>query len=156
MSELTKRKISKANKGKTISEFHKLAVSQANKGKIRGPLNEDTRRKISCANKAAYSDKHRRALISERMKNRTISEHTKAKLRVACTHFRILQIDNISGEVIRQFDTAYDAACWCIDAGLSKGSIDNTRNAIYDVCNGKKKSAYKHSWQKVELNLSLI
>lgn len=156
MAELTKAKISRANTGKTISEFHKLAISQANRGKIRGPLGEETRRKISCANKAVYSDKHRRAGISARMKNKTISEHTKAKLRAACTHFRILQIDNISREVIRQFDTAYDAARWCIDAGLSTSSIENTRNAIYDVCNDKKKSAYKHSWQKIELDLTLV
>lgn len=48
-SEETKRKVSEANKGRIISATHKLALSRAHKGIPKGPMKEETKRKLSVA-----------------------------------------------------------------------------------------------------------
>jgi hypothetical protein len=65
-SEETKRKLSEANRGKTLSAEHRQKLSDAHRGISKGPHTEETRRKMSEAqrgkSKPPISDEHRRKL----------------------------------------------------------------------------------------------
>jgi hypothetical protein len=106
-SEKTRKKISEAQKGKTISEVAKRKMSKSKKGKTRKPFTEETKRKMSEAqkgknlgkthteatkkkmseaqkgrpptNKGRPHTKETKRKISEAQKGKTISEVAKRK-----------------------------------------------------------------------------
>ena len=75
VSEETKRKMSKARKGKSFSEEHKRKISEAKKNQT-----EETRKKISQANSGRCYSEEQRKLRSERAKGRKHTEETKKKM----------------------------------------------------------------------------
>jgi hypothetical protein len=77
-SEEHKRKISEAKKGKTLSEKHKRKIGVKSKGKT---LSEETRRKLSEVNKGKTISEETRRKLSESNKGKTRSEETKEKMR---------------------------------------------------------------------------
>ena len=79
-SEETRRKISEANKGKTLSEEARRKISEANKGK---PLSEEHRRKIGEARKGKKHSEESRRKMSEAQKGKKHSEETRRKISEA-------------------------------------------------------------------------
>jgi group I intron endonuclease len=78
LSELTRLKLSLANKGRKVSEETKQKQYLAKIGKIRS---EETRKKISESMKLAASNKKWKENLSNKLKGRTFSEESKAKMR---------------------------------------------------------------------------
>ncbi len=79
-SEETRRKISEANKGKTLSDEHRRKLSEINKGKI---LSTEHRRKMSEARKGKILSTEHRRKISEANKGKSPSPETRKKLSEA-------------------------------------------------------------------------
>ena len=87
LSDETKKKISEANKGKTFSDEHKKKLSEANKGKTHS---DETKKKISEAHKGqipwnkgkTLSEEHKKKM-SEARKGKTRSDETKKKISEA-------------------------------------------------------------------------
>lgn len=79
LSEETKIKLSKLNKGRKVSEETKQLISKKNKGR---KLSEETRKKISesqIGKKRLFSETHKRN-ISRSLTGKHLSEKTKKKL----------------------------------------------------------------------------
>jgi hypothetical protein len=83
-------------------------------------------------------------------------------VRKACLQYNIpiktsqQQSRELNGKKIRMlpeninFECVNDAGYYLIKEGFSKTSEENVRGVvkhIRDVCNGKRKTAYKHQWQ---------
>jgi len=79
-SEESKRKISESNKGRVFTEEARRKMSESRKGIV---LSEETKRKISSTKKGKkvppFSEEHKRKL-SEVLKSKTYSEETKRKM----------------------------------------------------------------------------
>lgn len=54
----------------------------------------------------------------------------------------------MDGTYIQTFDSYADAARWLLDNGYISKISGGVRSHIGDVCNGKRKSAYKFVWSK--------
>ena len=83
ISEAHRAILSKANKGKTLSEEHKAIIREigkANKGRI---LSEETRVKIGVGNKGKIISQEQRQKISESLKGKTYTKKPKARLHKA-------------------------------------------------------------------------
>jgi group I intron endonuclease len=80
MSSETKRKISKANKGKTHSDETKRKMSEAHKGV---PRSDETKRKMSEAHKGVPRSDETKRNISEAMLGRNLSEEHRRKISEA-------------------------------------------------------------------------
>jgi very-short-patch-repair endonuclease len=84
VSEETKRKISITLKGHTVSDETRHKISKANKGKLLGHKHtNETKRKISEANKGRIVSKETRLKMSRERKGRIFSEGHKQKLSKA-------------------------------------------------------------------------
>jgi hypothetical protein len=123
---------SNAQKGKKLSEEHKLKISQKNKGRGIGRImSEETRKKISFI--------HKNKIISEetriKLRNRTGEKNSNWGNRGAKNRLskKIAQIDRISKNIIKNFDSIKEAAA---ELNISATSIS--------LC-AKKNKNYSHA-----------
>ena len=83
VSDVTKRKLRKANLGKTLTEEHKRKIREAQIGIPRGPLSEEHKRKLSEAHMGRVVSEETRNKISESHKGKkghSQSEATRQKI----------------------------------------------------------------------------
>ena len=64
-------------------------------------------------------------------------------------NFLIEQYD-LNGNYIQTFDSGADAARWIYENGMCKTLNSGVRGHINDAANGKRKTAYKFIWKKIE------
>ena len=83
LNDKWKKKLSESKKGKKKPEGFGLAVSLRLKGKKTRPLLEETKSKISEANKGKYVSQVTRNKLSKALKNRLFSRETREKLKIA-------------------------------------------------------------------------
>lgn len=144
VSEETKKKISEANKGHTLTEEQKTHLRQSLLGH---KVSEETRRKIGEANRGRkcpeyvkeltskrfkgvpFTDEHKRKL-SEAQKGRIISEETRQKIRESQKTKKLQQL-SISNEVIASYS--------CVDEASKQTNIGKA--AIYKCTSGANKTA---------------
>lgn len=135
MTEERKRKIGQANMGKTYERTpeHRQKLSSALMGH---ELSEETKKKISESHKGKkLSEDHREKIrLATAGKNNPRYGMTGAK---NSNSKPILQIDLLTGEVIREFAS-------CTDAGRILG-MDSS--GLSKVCRGKLKKAYGYIWR---------
>lgn len=55
---------------------------------------------------------------------------------------------SLQNEYIQSFDSYADAERWLFEQGIIKKLAGGVRTHIGEVCNGKRKSAYKYIWRK--------
>lgn len=156
--EETRKKQSKARKGKPLSEEHKQHIGEAMTGMVfskernlkisstlKGkPLSEERKRNISKSRKgqpSAFKGKRQpeeaKQRISDSLKGRKLSEETKAKLSE--NSFNATKV--ICLETLQVFDTIDKAQKWC-----------NIKTGVGKCCRGKAKSAGKHPITKQPLH----
>lgn len=90
VSQSTREKLSKASKGRVLSEDHKRKIGDSNRGKVKGPLSDETKLKMSQSHLASqtYSDTcellayYRSTMKGEAHPNygKELSEDTKSKI----------------------------------------------------------------------------
>ena len=172
-SEITKQKISNANKGRIITDEAKMKMSKSKIGNtwnVGKECSKETREKISKANKGKQVTVETRKKISESHKGKKIPEETKRKISKALKgrnfsdeHRKKLSIANkgkkitqeqkllisktLGGKKIKQYD---------MDMNLIKNwdylsQIHNEKgfasSNIYKCCNGERKTAYGYKWE---------
>ena len=126
-NELSKKKMSKSQKGKHRTEETKKKISVANKGKT---LSEETKNKMSESHKGKYLSEETKKKISVANKGKTLSEEHKKKM---------------SEKVI------------CIETGEIFPSVNETSRElkisasnISQVCRGNRKQAGKLTFRYLE------
>lgn len=80
VSKETRRKLSKAHKGKTLSKEHKRKISKSLKGRINKPHSKETKRRMSFVQKGHSVSEEQRKKISKKLKGRKLSEEHKRKI----------------------------------------------------------------------------
>ena len=147
-SEETRKKISKAKKGKKQSEVTKKKRSEALKG-IKS--SEETKKKMSEAQKGEKNNmygKHHtdeaKKKMSEKQKGRKLSEETKDKIskkKKGIPNIKlskpVLQIDKNTNKVIAEFPSMAEVER---QLGFSQGNISN-------CCLGKRKTYKGFIWK---------
>lgn len=126
-SEETKRKISAAQKGKKLTDEHKLHLRQSLVGKRYGSDNP------------FYGKTH--------------SVATRNKVSDANTRHHVLQLDAITGEVLRKFKNRNEAAKWILEQGLTNALLGTCSGRIGFVCSDTKNTeriAYGFKWKYEE------
>lgn len=130
-SEETKRKISEALTGKTLTEETRRKMSKANKGKT---LTEETRRKLSEVGKGRTFTEITRKKISEANKRRTQSEETRQKISEA------QKGKTLTEEHRRKLSEAQKGR---IAPNIGKPHSDETKRKMSEAA--KKRLALKHA-----------
>lgn len=155
--EDTKKKLREINKGKKLSEETKQKLREINKGENNGFFGkhhtEETKMKISETKKGKPS--HRKGIhLSEDTKKKLSESHKgkesywkgkhlteEAKKKISKTLSNaVYQINPDTDEIIKKFDSIYDAAK---ELGVNKISH------ISDVCKGKRKTTLGFKWRYV-------
>ena len=121
--------------GTKRSEETKKRISEAQRGRV---LSEEHRNKISEAKKGRGFSEEIRKKMSERCKGRVQSEETRKKLSEVNSK-KVNQIDKLTGEVLATFNSGREAA----------KNVNGSDGHISKVCNGKLKTAYGYRWQYV-------
>ena len=62
----------------------------------------------------------------------------------------VVQLDKITEEEIREFNSTADAGRWLAENGYAKSYSGGVRDKISQCCRGKLKSAYKFKWKYKE------
>ena len=83
ISNEAKNKISNSKIGKPRSEETKAKLSKANKGNSKGPMSELTKSKLSAAHKGKTRTQKSKDDQSKRMTGRKLSPETKAKMAIS-------------------------------------------------------------------------
>ena len=149
-SEETKRKLSIANKGKTMSEEAKLKIGKANKGKV---VSRETRLKQAIANKGQIVSDETRMKLSKAMRGKKrppVTDETRIKLslalkgktnrmgvygrKIACVNIETgkeMVFENILEALYYVKTNVYPLAC---------------SKSIYEYCRCER-NGYKHRWR---------
>ena len=69
--------------------------------------------------------------------------------RTTPMNIRVEQYD-LNGNSIQVFNSYAEAARWLEDNKYVSGNLNGVRSKIGEVCNGKRKTAYKFIWRKAE------
>ena len=59
---------------------------------------------------------------------------------------KMVNMFDFNGVYLKTFSTAYDAARYLIDAGLTNCKLSTIKTHISEVCKGRRKSAAKYKW----------
>lgn len=100
---------------------------------------EETRKRISESNKGIRRSDEARARISAGKKGK--SNGREGKLGKECAKAKIIYQITINGDVIGEFYGAYE---------VTRIFGFSSPCKIYDVCNGKRKTAYGYKWKYKE------
>lgn len=143
MSEETKRKISDAEKGRTISDDTRKKMSDAQKGKSKKPLSDETKEKIRAAMTGrVLSDewKHKISVGNKgktRGNGRVTSYDTKIKQRNNNTKkIAVSQYDK-NGVYIKSYPSMMEA----------ERQLNISNSKICAVCKGKRITAGGYVWR---------
>lgn len=107
---------------------------------------EESRKKMSIAQKGKIFSDETREKISGACKGRIVSEEGRknikeAQKKVAMTKGKkVNQLDKITGEILATFYSVRNAAA----------TMNGNHSSISGVCNGKMKTAFGYGWQFVE------
>lgn len=123
-TEETRKKCSKALKGRVFSEEHKRKIGTANKGKV---ASEETRRKISKGNKGKFVSEETRKKLSENCKSKHGFKSGTEK-KVICI------------ETQKIYESLTEAEKDC----------PVTASCISHCCRGKIKTAGGYHWEFIE------
>jgi len=162
VNEETKKKLSKAHKGKKRSEEHSRKIAQANKGKkhseetkrklseISLNMSEETKKKMSEAQKGRKVSEEHRKKIYEAFKGKKHSEETKRKLSEAnkgkkmskesikkiseSRKIKVIQL-TLDGLKVKIWDSATDAE-----------NFGFRRACISSCCRGEGKTSKGFKW----------
>ena len=136
LSEETKKKISDAKKGISLSDEHKKKLSKLRQGEKNGFYgkhhSEKTKKKLSQINSGKMHTEEAKRKMSKARKGKKFSEEHKKNLGDSRKK-PVVQL-TLSGEFVREWDG-------CIDVKLELGILH-----INDVCNGNRKSAGGFRW----------
>lgn len=124
---LTRQHMSKAHKGKHLTEEHKRKIGEARKGKHH---TEETKRKMSEALKGMKHTEESKRKMSEARKGVPNIKLSKP----------LLQLDKVTGEVIKQWPSAREV----------QRQLGYSNQNISACCNGKLNQAYGFKWQYKE------
>lgn len=83
ISDQTRLKMSKSQKGKKLSEEHKQKISLSHKGKIQGSMSEEQKLKISLSNKGRTVSEETRNKMSLSTKRKPKSEEHRKNILIA-------------------------------------------------------------------------
>lgn len=115
LSDETKRKMSESQKGEKNGFYHKRH-------------SEESIRKMSIAHSMHKCSEETKKKHSEIMKSERVQEMRKKKIMKP-----VYQIDRISGEIIKEWESATTAAK---ELGLSQGYINNVLRGLRNHCGG--------------------
>jgi group I intron endonuclease len=130
--------VSKANKGRVVSEETREKNRQARLGKKLDPSHIE---KIRQGNLGKKRSEESRTRISQSLKGRKLSDTHRNNLSANHSRKRsILQLDSKTNEIINEFDSIADASR---HTGYLHGAISN-------CCQGLSKTSYGYKWKYKE------
>ena len=138
-SEEHKKKIGEANKRRHCSEETRRKIAEAHKGKKMKPFSEEHKKKIGEANKRRHCSEETRRKISETKKGIHCSEETRRKISEANTNGKnsksVIQF-TMKGEFIRE---------WPSVAEVGRNGFDFSH--VSKCCRGKKPQYKGFIWK---------
>jgi hypothetical protein len=121
--------------GVKMSEKNKIKMSQLHKGKKRGPMSEETKRKLSEIRRNISDETKQK--ISNSKKGKQLSDYHKLRIKQGATNKRIvLQID-LDGNIVKEWSSAAEVEL----CGLGR------HQHIYRVCKGIRNTHRGYKWK---------
>ena len=114
-------KISATQKGRKFTEEHKRHIAESVHDR-------------EGAGNPFYGKKH--------------TDETKQKISDKNTRYDVIQSD--ASGILNVFDSVRDAACYCIETGLTSAKLSSAMYRIYTTCIGNQKQCYGFFWKYKE------